>query len=131
MYPPPDLQTLRQPCTLDNIVESYLKTLYSCLQHLPLSDAALITATSPIFTVFSARLFIKEPILNIDLLNVICIVFGMVFIVKPPFLFGQSHVVNYDTNALYALVALILSSIFIQSNVYVTLRLLKGIFQMQ
>ena len=80
---------------------------------------------------FSARLFIKEPILNIDLLNVICIVFGMVFIVKPPFLFGQSQVVNYDTNALYALVALILSSIFIQSNVYVTLRLLKGIFQIQ
>ena len=96
-----------------------------------MSDAALITATSPIFTVFSARIFIKEPILNIDLLNVICIVIGMVFIVKPPFLFGQSQVVNYDANALYALVALILSSIFIQSNVYVSLRLLKGIFQMQ
>ena len=103
----------------------YLNT-YFLLQNLPLTDAALITATSPIFTVFYARIFVKEPILAIDLLNVIFIICGMTLIVKPPFIFGQNDIFNYDSNATYALIALILGSIFLQPNVYVCLRLLKG-----
>ena len=50
----------------------------------------------------------------------------MALIVQPPFLFGHNEAFNYDTNAIYALVAIILGSVFIQPNVYVVLRLLKG-----
>ena len=91
-----------------------------------MTDTTLITATSPIFTVFFARIFIKESILPVDLLNVIFIFLGMVLIVKPPFIFGENEFV-YDTNATYAIIGLIAGSVFIQSNVYVTLRLLKSI----
>lgn len=88
----------------------------------------MISACAPMFTVFFARFIIKEPILCIDILNVIFIIFGMVLIVKPPFLFGLDVTFGYETESLYALIALILSSIFIQPNVYVALRLLKGTF---
>ena len=93
---------------------------------MPLSDAALITATSPIFTVFYARIFLKEPILKIDLLNVILIVVGMVFIAKPPFIFGHNYVFEYDTSGVYALILLTSATVFIQPNVFIVLRFMKG-----
>merc|ERR1711997_198851 len=39
------------------------------LQHLPLADTMMISASSPMFTVFSARIFIKEPIVVADIVN--------------------------------------------------------------
>ena len=51
---------------------------------------------------------------------------GMVLIAKPPFLFGQ-ETISYETQATYALILLLLASIFIQPNIFVTLRLLKGL----
>ena len=95
-------------------------------QKLPFADTALITAASPIFTVFFARLFIKEPVLIIDLINVAFIVFGMVLIVKPGFIFGYTNMFEYDSEAVYALIAVISSSLLLQPNVYIILRLLKG-----
>ena len=78
------------------------------------------------FTVFSARIFIKEPIVVADILNVILVFFGILLIVKPPFIFGMSEMYTSDPEAIYAALALILAAIFMQANVYVILRQLKG-----
>ena len=78
------------------------------------------------FTVFFARVFIKEPILPVDFLNLAFILVGMVLVVKPPFLFGHDDSIMYNTEAIYALVSLIFNAMFVQSNIFVTLRLLKG-----
>ena len=78
------------------------------------------------FTVFFARVFIKEPVLIIDLINVVFIVFGMVLIVKPGFIFGYTNMFDYDSEAVYALITVISGSLLLQPNVYIILRLLKG-----
>ena len=98
------------------------------LKHLPLADTVMITATSPLFTVFFGRLFIKEAILPIDIFNVVLVFIGMMCIVKPPFLFGSvDELYSNDPEAIYAVIVLTLGSIFLQPIVYVILRILKGI----
>lgn len=86
----------------------------------------MISAASPIFTVFFARIFIKEPILCADIVNVLLVFVGIVLIVKPPFLFGASEMYQDDPEAKIAVIAMILGSVFLQANVYVILRMLKG-----
>ena len=51
---------------------------------------------------------------------------GIVLIVKPPFLFGENLLFTKDPEAILAVVLLILGSIFLQANVYVILRMIKG-----
>ena len=53
-----------------------LKNFKYCFKHLPIADATMISATSPMFTVFFARLFIKEPIFKVDLLNFVLVFAG-------------------------------------------------------
>ena len=97
-------------------------------KHLPLADTVMITATSPLFTVFFGHLFIKEAILPIDIFNVVLVFIGMMCIVRPPFLFGSvDELYSNDPEAIYAVIVLTLGSIFLQPIVYVILRILKGI----
>jgi hypothetical protein len=42
--------------------------------------------------VIFARLFLKEPIIVLDLLNIALVLIGIVLIVKPPFIFGELEV---------------------------------------
>lgn len=63
----------------------------------------------------------------VDIINVVLVFIGIILIVKPPFLFGDSMLSSTDPDALNAAIILVLASLFLQSNVYVTLRSLKGI----
>ena len=85
----------------------------------------MITATSPLYTVFFARLFIKEPIFKVDILNVFFVGIGIILIAKPPFIFGKSILYFQDMEATYALAALIASAILLGPNIFITLRLVK------
>ena len=89
----------------------------------------MITSTSTIFTVFWARILIKEPIFKVDLLNFVLVFLGIIFIAKPPFIFGSYANMDSDDNpqAKWAILALVFSSAFLTSNVFVLLRMLKGI----
>ena len=86
----------------------------------------MISATAPIFTVFYARIFIKESIVMADLINVVIVFIGIIMIVKPPFLFGSTAMYNEDPEAIYAVVLMICNSILNQANIYVLMRILKG-----
>lgn len=59
-----------------------------------------------------------------DIINVFLVISGIMLIVKPPFLFGHSY---EDPEALYAVIAVIFASVFLQSNVFVLIRMLKDI----
>ena len=96
------------------------------LKHLTIADATMIASTSPMYTVFWARLFLKEPVLKIDLLNFVMIFCGIVLIARPPFLFGMTDLYSNDPNVVWAILALIVHSLFFSSNLFVMLRLLKG-----
>lgn len=62
----------------------------------------------------------------VDIVSVILVFFGILLVVKPPFLFGASELYTYDSKAIYSVLAMVLGSIVLQSNVFVTLRFLKG-----
>ena len=94
---------------------------------MPIGDITMISATSPAFTVFFARWLIKEPILKVDLINFIFVFFGLFLIVKPPFIFGMDGMYSNDPEAKWAVLGLILTATLLQSNVFVLLRVLKGI----
>ena len=96
------------------------------LQHLPLADCMMISATAPMFTALYARIFLKEKIAIADILNLIFVFVGIVFIVKPPFIFGDSDTFFQDPEAIYAMVALIIGSAILQAGVFTILRVLKG-----
>ena len=87
----------------------------------------MISATSPMFTTIQARFFLKEKIATADTINLILVFVGIIFIVKPPFIFGYSKMYDEDPEALTAIIVLVLGSIFLQATVYTILRLLKGI----
>ena len=94
---------------------------------MPIGDITMISATSPAFTVFFARWLIKEPILKVDLINFIFVFFGLFLIVKPPFIFGMDGMYSNDPDTKWAVLGLILTATLLQSNVFVLLRVLKGI----
>ena len=87
----------------------------------------MISATAPTFTTIYARIFLKESIVPADLANLVLVFSGIIFIVKPPFIFGYSKMYDQDPEALTAIIVLVLGSIFLQATVYTILRLLKGI----
>ena len=82
------------------------------------ADVMMVAATSPLFTVFFARIILKEPIYRVDILNVMIVFGGIILIAKPPFLFGNT-VTSYFDNAdtTIAIVVLFLSSVFLQSGI--------------
>ena len=86
----------------------------------------MIGASSPIFTVLFARIFIKEAIIPIDLFNLSLVFIGILHIVKPPFIFGISETYTSDPEAIYAVIGWVSNNVLIMSNVYVLLRMLKG-----
>ena len=103
-----------------------IKPKFNSLKHLTIADATMIASTSPMYTVFWARLFLKEPVLKIDLLNFVMIFCGIVLIARPPFLFGLTDLYSNDSNVVWAILALVVHSLFLSSNLFVMLRLLKG-----
>ena len=86
----------------------------------------MIAASSPVFTVIFARIFIKENIFPIDIINILLVFLGIVHIVKPAFLFGVAEIYTSDPEAIYAVISWILSNVFLMANVFVLLRMLKG-----
>ena len=86
----------------------------------------MISATAPMFTALYARIFLKEKIAIEDILNLIFVFVGIVFIVKPPFIFGDSDTFFQDPEAIYAMIALIIGSAILQAGVFTILRVLKG-----
>ena len=48
------------------------------------------------FTTIQARIFLKEKISSSDIINILLVFAGIIFIVKPPFIFGQSEMYTQD-----------------------------------
>ena len=118
----------------------YVSTIYICpecshenhdnyiyLQHLPLADCTMIRASSPIFTTIYARIFLKEAIVIADLINLVLVFVGIIFIVKPPFIFGHSSMYFEDPEAIYAIIAMLGISALTIPPIYIFLKMLKDV----
>ena len=47
-------------------------------------------------------------------------------IVKPPFMFGATEIYANDPEAVYAVIAMLIMSVFLLSNSYTLVRFLRG-----
>ena len=59
------------------------------VKHMPMADARVITYTSPVYTVFLGRIFLKETVSKFDLIATLLSLGGVVLIGRPTFLFGS------------------------------------------
>ena len=94
---------------------------------MPMADVNMISAGSPIWVVIFARIFLKERLFVFDIINIFITLLGIVFIIKPPFIFGYDPSFVLDQDYYVAGVVVFLGSVILQSNVYILLRMLKNV----
>ncbi|CAK9010333.1 Probable transport protein YPL264C [Durusdinium trenchii] len=102
----------------------FMSGYYYAIQHLPLSDAVVITYTSPVITAVAAALLLGEAWGRLDALGSVLCMFGVVLISKPGFvmsLFGFPAESIPLNGLLGAIIAAVMSS-----AVYLLVRVLKG-----
>ena len=100
---------------------------YYAFQRLPLGDIAMIRSSSTLFACIHGRIFLKEPIEKINVVNVVIVLAGIVLMVQPPIIFGSSEDLIYHTDpqALYVALACLIAA-FIEPLKNVVIRRLKG-----
>ena len=101
---------------------------YFAVKHMPIGDMTMIAASSTFFACIYARIFLKEPIKILNLLNIGFVIIGILLIAKPPFIFGggQNDIYAKDELAIYAVTILTAQSVFLYPNVFIALRALNG-----
>lgn len=106
---------------------SNLLIFFYGLKHMPIADVNMISASSPIWVVISARIFLKEPLKVFDIINVFITLLGILFIIRPPFIFGYDPQFEFDNQYYIAGVIVFSGSVLLQSTVYIILRMLKSV----
>lgn len=102
---------------------------FYAFRHMPLADASVIVFSVPVFTGIFARMFLKEPCGLFNVFSVILTLVGVIFITRPPVLFGNtvnSLGDNGQRPEMWGAVAAFSATLF-GANAYVLLRALKGI----
>ena len=89
----------------------------------------MIASSSTLFVCIYGRIFLKEPILKINLLNIFLVLCGILLITKPTFIFGSNDADLYsnDKMTIYAVTILTVLSVFLFPAISISLRALKGI----
>mmetsp|Transcript_51062 Transcript_51062/g.114745 ORF Transcript_51062/g.114745 Transcript_51062/m.114745 type:complete len:666 (+) Transcript_51062:44-2041(+) len=103
----------------------FMSGYYYAIQNLALSDAVVITYTSPVITAIAAALFLGEAWGGLDALGSILCMAGVVLISKPSFVMSMlgAPAKPIPLNGLVgAIVAAVMSS-----TVYLLVRVLKGV----
>ena len=95
---------------------------------MPVGDMTMIAASSTIFVCVYGRIFLKEPILKVNILNVFLVLCGILLITRPTFIFGHQDVDVYanDKLSVYAVIILSALSIFMFPAISISLRALRG-----
>ena len=99
------------------------------MKHMPLGDVSIISCSATFFVCISARIFLKEAIDKLNLINIVFVIGGLILIVQPPFIFStENKIYSEDPYAMYAAIAMVLSAVFIHSTVFILLRSMKGVY---
>jgi len=98
---------------------------FFALHHMPLADVAMINASTSLFVTIHARIFLKEPIQRVNVLNILVVMVGLALIVGQPF----SDTERYTSNplALASALALTFSVTVINPIAPISLRKLKSL----
>lgn len=98
---------------------------FYAFRHMPLADASVIVFSVPVFVAVFARVFLGEPCGFFHAVVVVFTVAGVVLIARPPFLFGVLSEAYTEEN--WWGVAAAVCGTVVAANVYVILRVLKGV----
>ena len=95
---------------------------------MPIGDQTMVAASATFFACIYARIFLKEPIKILNLVNIGFVISGVLLIAKPPFIFGGSEndIYSEDPLAVYAVSILIAQNFLLYPNIFIALRALKG-----
>lgn len=99
---------------------------FYALKHMPIADVNMAAAAAPALTVLFGRIFLKEKIIILDGINLILVVFGVILIIKPPFIFGYGPEYQRDPEYYMAAISVAVGCV-LQANVYIALRMLKSV----
>jgi drug/metabolite transporter (DMT)-like permease len=64
---------------------------YIALLYMPFGDAMTIVFTSPIFAMILSKIFLNEPCSMYKTFSLISLTLGVMLVLQPPFIFGQSN----------------------------------------
>lgn len=101
---------------------------FYAVRWLPLGDSIMISHSAMAFTFLQARIFLKEPIVVLHMINIALVLGGLVLVVHPPFIFGYvEDTIRWDRiETSYAYGAAMVAAVFLKPGVQVCLRKLKG-----
>uniref|UniRef100_T1JH76 EamA domain-containing protein n=1 Tax=Strigamia maritima TaxID=126957 RepID=T1JH76_STRMM len=100
---------------------------FYAIRHMPLADASVIIFSAPVFVAITARIFLKEYFGVFNVGMILLTVCGVVFITKPPLIFGSNvYQVGFNDETLKGVITAMIGTVF-NSNVYVLLRHLKDV----
>jgi drug/metabolite transporter (DMT)-like permease len=109
-------------------ISSCLTTLsvVFALQNMSIGTYSMVLATRPFFSLILAKIFLSEPFGIPEIITMILLFSGIIFVVKPPFIFPQDLLedANYGEN-FYLAVGLLLLGTIMAGNVQVILRHLR------
>ena len=95
---------------------------------MPIGDMTMIAASSTVFVCIYGRIFLKEEISKINILNILLVLSGIFLITKPSFIFGNLDEDAYtnDKLSIYAITILAVLSIFLFPAISISLSALRG-----
>ncbi|KAG6617428.1 Drug/Metabolite Transporter (DMT) Superfamily [Phytophthora cinnamomi] len=99
---------------------------FYAISQMVLADASAIVFISPVLTFFAGACFLHERIDPVSLLSAIFAFSGLVFVVRPSFLFGSEHASDI-TGASWDAVGAALLGALGQVFVFITVRKLQGV----
>ena len=76
---------------------------------LPLGDVMMVSAVKPIFITFFSCVFLKEACRIFEIVNLFLVLGGIVLVVQPPLIFGDSNQ-EYTTHMFYTAMVLMASN---------------------
>ncbi|XP_053635556.2 solute carrier family 35 member G1 [Cherax quadricarinatus] len=98
---------------------------FYAFRHMPLADASVIVFSVPVFVAVFARVFLGEPCGLFHGVVILLTVAGVILIARPPLLFGSLSDAYTLENWWGAAAAI--GGTVVAANVYVILRVLKGL----
>lgn len=100
---------------------------FYAFQNMTLGDSSVIIFSTPVFVAIFSRVFLGEPCGLFNIFTIALTLLGIVFIVKPPALFGEGDSNNdSEGNYVWGPIAAIASAIF-TANAMIIIRVLRDL----
>lgn len=96
---------------------------FYAVRQMPLADASVILLSAPVFVAVFARIFLGESCGWLHVITIFLTLGGVVLITRPPALFGGAPI----PKAVIAGSILAFTSTLFSANVYVAMRMLRGV----